>query len=164
MAFKFSLAPVLEQRQATEDRAQREYGTAQQKLLRLRQQKREIDGEVQARKQQVREEQMQALPYARRELVENWIVALEQHLRQVEQDMYRQIAMVEQLRLKLVKAMQDRTIMEKLRDKEIEEYRQAEERSERRRFDEIAIRNFAMAQRQAKFAESQVPQAERIAG
>ena len=164
MPFQFSMEPVLEHRRALEDKAQREYGAAVARLEATRGRKRDIETELESRKQQVRREQQQALPYIMRELIENWIVSLEQHLREVDLEAKRQAVQTEQMRLRLVKAMQNRTVMEKLRDKEMSDFKVTEERSERRRFDEIAIRNYAMERRQEKFAELEAEPTERIAG
>lgn len=159
MGFKFSLQPVLEQRQAQEEKRQREYSEAQAKAEaareRLEQVKRDIarwDAEIRAG--------LGTMPFARREMIERWIGSQEERLELMDEEIRMLEQAAEQCRLRLVKAVQDRTVMEKLREKEMAAWRMEEARAERGFFDELAVRDFIDQRNQEKDAGSE----ERIAG
>lgn len=159
MAFKFSLQPVLQQRLAQEEKRQREYGEAQSKAEAARERRRQVLENIDRWAGEVRRGQA-TLDFARRDLIERWITAQNERLELMEEEIAMLAAQAEQCRARLVKAMQDRTIMEKLRERERTEWRQEEDRAERRFFDELAVRDFISHKQQEKAAGLE----ERIAG
>jgi flagellar export protein FliJ len=100
------------------------------------------------------------MAFARREMIERWIGAQEGRLELIDEEIRMLAQQAEQCRQRLVKAVQDRTIMEKLREQERMGWLLEQERAERRFFDELAVRDFIDQQHQEKDAESE----ERIAG
>src|SRR5689334_11960197 len=105
MALQFSLAPVLEQRRALEDKAQREYAAALERIQHARRKREQIEEDLAQRKRQVLEAQQHGIRYLQRELIENWIQVLQQQLLDMERELHRLAAQAEPLRLKLIKAM-----------------------------------------------------------
>lgn len=159
MPFKFTLQPVLQQRVATEEKRQREYGDAQAKVESARERRRCVVEDISRWGDVVRRTQG-AMDYARRELIERWITAQEERIELLDAEIEMLAAQAEQCRLRLVKAVQDRTMMEKLREREHADWRIEEDRAERRFFDEIAVRDFIDQKNQEKDAGLE----ERIAG
>lgn len=159
MAFKFSLQPVLEQRLAIEDKRQREYGEAQAKVEAARARQRQAQAEIERWIGEVRR-QLGVMPFAQREMIERWIADQHDRLELLGEEIKMLGQQAEQCRLKLVKAAQDRTVMEKLRESEIKAWRQEEDRAERRFFDELAVRDFIDQKNREKDAGLE----ERIAG
>ena len=160
MGFKFTLQAVREHRQTVEEKLQREYSEALGQLEAIRQQQRDVETDISRCIAEVRRKQACGLNFAEWGIYEHWID--EQH-EQVERLLGKAEQMakeVEVRRLKLVKAVQDRTIMDKLRSSELKAYRKEEGRVELRLFDEIAVRDYVRAQHQEK--DAGFP--ERIAG
>ena len=160
MVFVFSLQSVLEHRLAKEEKAQREYSDALGCLREARRRRREVEQDIERRAEQVRQMQRTGLRFAEREIFERWIQARQTQVQELAREEQRQAEQVEQCRLRLLKAVQDRTIMEKLRDKEWTAYRVEEARADLRRFDEIAVRDYVNAHRRR---EKIARQRERIA-
>lgn len=152
MGFVFTLTPVLEARKAAEEKAQREYGVALEEVEARRREQREYLEEAERRRAEVRAAQMQGQPVLMRELYESWIAQRRESAERLTPTIHKLHAKAEQFRLALVKVMQARLVLEKLREREYREWLNAEERSERRRFDEIAIRNYAEEQRRQRAA------------
>src|SRR5687768_12801422 len=103
MPFKFSLAPVFEQRRALEEKAQREYAPAMERVEAVRCKRAQLEEELAARKRQVLQAQQSRARYIQRELIENWIKALQHETRAVEHELHRLMAQAEPLRLKLLR-------------------------------------------------------------
>lgn len=160
MVFAFSLQPVLDHRQAKEEKAQREYGDALGRLEGIRRRRREVENDIETRGEQVRRKQRTGLSFAEREIIERWIQTLQEQLKRLDQEERQLAEQAEQCRLRLLKAVQDLKVMEKLREKEWADYRLDEARADLRRFDEIAVRDYVNAhRRREKNAQSR----ERIA-
>lgn len=158
MAFKFSLAPVLEHRQLLEDEVQREYGQVKAVLDRAREERRNTEDGVARKIESIRhDQQAHGLNLNRRMLQEQWIEAQRHHMIDLDAQIEKLAELAEQWRLKLVEAIKARKIIEELREKEYKHYLMEEARRERNQFDEIAVREFLVEQRKkekdAEFAE-----------
>lgn len=125
-----------------EEKSQREYGEALGRFEAVRRRRQEIDEDIARCAEQVHQGQMRGFGFREREIFERWIEAQRQLARQLQDELQRLAIEVEQRRQLLIKAMQDRTIMERLREREMAAYRQEEARIELRLFDEIAVRDY----------------------
>lgn len=152
MGFKFSLQTVLEHRQTLEEQAQREYSESLARLEATRRRRTEVEADIARCVSNVRIRQARSVNFAERELYERWIGELEIQVGRLQDEIQKQSVEVEKLRLKLVKAVQDRTVMEKLREKELAAFRIEENRAELKQFDDIAVRDFAKARLREKIA------------
>lgn len=163
MAFRFSLQPVLEQRQRIEDERQRELGDIQRRLESSRRRVQEIEEDIRRRHESVRENQRKGVRFALRELEERWIQAQRQAALE-EQQVIRGLEEQEvQARARLVEAAKGRMVIEKLRERELAQWKLDEARRELKLFDEIAVRDYVNDRRREKNAGCPETGAERIA-
>ena len=158
MRFRFTLQPVLEQRLTVEELRQRVFAQAHAAVEAARAEVRLVDEDLSARKDQIRQRQAGGMTLPMRRMYEDWIAAQTARRVQLNGRLQELEAKAEAERVKLVKAVQARIVMEKLREKELKAWRLEEARVELKEFDEIAVRNFANERRQEKNAG----QAERI--
>ncbi len=136
--FKFSLETVLKQRKIREEQAARRVVEARQararaeaELARLRETLRRVEGEN-------REHQAAGLPAAESELCRLREVNL---LQQIEEGRRRLSACekaFEEAEKQLLKCIQDRRLLEKVREHHWEAYKQEADRRERQALDEVA--------------------------
>ena len=152
MAFRFTLQAVLDHRRTQEEQVQRAYGQAQSQVEAARRERRQVQQDMAMRMEEVHRRQPGEAGFSWRALYENWIEELRRQARRIEQEIVTLEEHAEQWRAKLVKAMQARMIMEKLREKELRAYRLEQARAERRLFDEIAARNYITRQEREKHA------------
>jgi flagellar protein FliJ len=151
--FRFSLQPVIEHRMAIEQRRQRELAEATAKLETARSRRALIDEDLGRRFFQIREGQLKGLSFARRQLIEQWIVALREDATKLEA-MIRALEEDERKRrLALIEAVKGRMILDRLREKERGEWMLQERRAELKAFDEIAVRNYAVGHGAEKDAD-----------
>ena len=159
MGFQFSLQPVLDHRKVQEEQIQRFYSQYKGQLEAQQKIQSEIQEDLKQRLEQVRTQQREGMDHPKRELYETWIETRRMDIEQLNEQIRKLGQIVEQWRLKLVRAMQARMILEEFHEQELKEYRTQEARAERKMFDEIGVRKYIDTQRQEKNAG----QAERIA-
>jgi flagellar export protein FliJ len=150
MAFRFSLQPVLDQRLAQEEQAQRQYARALAWLEGLRRRRQEIENEIKSCRQQISLGQRRGMDLARRDLYERWIEHQHDQIRILEKRIEAAAQAAEQERRLLVQATQKRTIMEKLYEREQADWRRDQQRSEIKTFNEFAVRDWAAQKRRRK--------------
>lgn len=160
MGFRFSLQPVLNHRKLLEERAQRDFSLARQRVEELRNMKQGLEEDVANRGAQIRRAMLAGIGFAERSLWENWIRAQRAEALRLAREIDEAQRLADEKRARLVHAMQQRTVLDRLRERELADWRREQDRAERRDFDEIAVRDYAEQMRQAKAAA----QAERIAG
>lgn len=151
--FKFSLQPVLDHRQAIEERCQREYSLQLTKWQSLEEQREQLVEELDSHAERIRQGQREGMSYARRQLFESWMTKRRVTLAELEETLEQQAQRVERARHYLIDAARQCKIMDKLREREHGEYRLEEARSEGRAFDEIAVRGFNTRRRREKDAQ-----------
>lgn len=159
MGFEFTLQAVLDHRLTLEEQAQRHYSEAQARVEAAQAEKKEIEADIRARFEQIREHQRRGAGLAWRQLIEQWIDNQRLAIHQLENRIEDLKKEVEKRRQALIKAMQAREVLEQLREQEFEVYRYEEARMEMKLFDEIAVRNYLEERNREKDADS----AERIA-
>jgi flagellar FliJ protein len=156
MPFRFSLQPVLEHRKRIEESRQRECGEALSRLELARSEMKRLKEEIRRRHDQIRSDQRTpqsgAAAFARRALIENWICVQRGEIGATEAIIVHREQEWRQSRDRLIGALKDRKVIEKLRDRESRDYRRNEARSEMKTFDEIAVRDFANERRREKAA------------
>ena len=143
MGFTFSLIEVLEHRQVREEEAQREYGLAMAALSEARSALDTIQEDVTARSGQIRRAMIAGITLPERELWEGYIQSRISDASQAGEAVLRADQLAQAKRNLLVKAMQQREILEKLREDERRAWERMEASAELKRFDEIAVRAFS---------------------
>lgn len=161
MKFNFSLQAVLDQRLAQEERMQRDYNQTMAQIGAVKRGMHEIEDDIAHWESQVRNDQMN-MGFEKRGLFENWIDVQHDELKQMREQLERMAKIAEKERQLLIKAMQARTLMEKLRDREYKLFREEADKAEGRMFDEFAVRDFA-EQRRRKNEQAGQQQAENSA-
>jgi len=159
MKFVFSLQAVLDHRRTIEEKLQREYGEALSRLEAVSRRRRQVEHDILRCTDEIRHRSQVGLPFAEREIYERWIDACREQIEALMKEEERHAALVETCRQRLLKAVQDLTIMEKLCERERAAFRLEEARAELKFFDAIAVRDYVITRRQAKDAAL----AERIA-
>lgn len=153
--FKFSLQPVLEHRNAIEGLRQREY--------------HEVVGQIadlEAQKERFLEQQGEGLRTAAagamgprdmafRRFFGDWVGWVGAEIDEISHNVLLLSEEAETRRLALAEAAKQKKIMEKLRDKEEEDWKLDEARAEQKLFDEIAIRGFQTKAREEKLTSRQ---------
>jgi flagellar export protein FliJ len=151
--FRFSLQPVLEHRQAIEQRRQRELAEALGRLEAARARRRQVEEETHRRLLQVREGQRKGIGFAQRELIEQWIVALRMDAVKIDASIHALEQEERKRRAALVEALKAQTILDRLREQEWRDWRLQETRAELKAFDAIAVRNYAVEHPREKHAD-----------
>ncbi len=146
MKFNFSLQAVLDQRLAQEERMQRDYNQTMAQISAVKRGMHEIEDDIAHWESQVRNEQA-GMAFNQRGLFENWIDVQHDELKKMQEQLERMMKIAEKERQLLIKAMQARTLMEKLRDREYKLFREEADKAEGRMFDEFAVREFAEQRR-----------------
>lgn len=157
--FRFSLQPVLEHRTTIEEQRQREFAEALTRLEAARERRRQIDGEILRCHARVREGQRSGLDFALRELFERWIGAQQQLTVEADASIRKLDDEAQRRRARLIEAVKARKVIERLRERELKDWKREEDRAELKVFDEIAVRDFVTESRREKDADL----AERIA-
>lgn len=148
--FKFTLQSVLEVRCATEEQRRGELARVLDKVAECEIHGTKIQAEIARGARLSREALSRGAPYAYRELFENWIAWGESEMQRLEARLSEFRAEAEKRRLVLAAASRERTILDKLRDKEMQAYRREMDRAEQRHYDDLAIRDYALARRADK--------------
>jgi len=159
MKFTFSLQAVLDHRLTVEDKLRREYGEALSRLQAVSRRRRQVQNDAVRCVNEIRQRMRAGQPFAEREIYERWIEACREQIEALMKEEEHLAAIVEQHRQRLLKAVQDRTIMEKLCERERAAFLLEEARGELKFFDAVAVRDYVITRRQAKDADL----AERIA-
>lgn len=146
MKFNFSLQAVLDQRMAQEERMQRDYNQTMAQISAVRRGMHEIEDDITHWEEQVRSDQAN-MGFNQRGLFENWIDVQHDELKKMQQQLEQMMKIAEKERQLLIKAMQARTLMEKLREREYKLFREEADKAEGRMFDEFAVRDFAEQRR-----------------
>lgn len=154
MKFKFSLQPVLQHRQALEEKAQQAFGEAKHRLDEAQRHRDSIREGIRERGEQVRHAQRAGLSFAHRELFENWIERQRQEVLRLEQVIQDHLRQVEQRRAEMIESMRARKVMDQLREQERRQWLQEQAKNEMKFFDDVANRNFMVAQASEKDAHT----------
>ncbi|MCE5228663.1 flagellar export protein FliJ [bacterium] len=154
MKFNFSLQAVLDQRLAQEERMQRDYNQTMAQISAVRHRMKDVEDDIARWQVEVRGEQMR-MGFGKRGLYENWIDVQNDELKQLQGQLDRMMQIAEKERQLLIKAMQARTLMEKLREREFKLFREDADRAEARMFDEFAVRDFAEQRKHKKEDEAE---------
>ncbi|MEN6625620.1 MAG: flagellar export protein FliJ [Candidatus Sumerlaeia bacterium] len=161
MKFNFSLQAVLDQRLAQEERMQRDYNQTMAQISAIKRGIHEIEYDIDRWMEQVQANQA-AMGFNKRGLFENWIDVQNDELKKMQEQLERMKKIADKERQLLIKAMQARTLMEKLRDRELRLFHEEADRAEARMFDEFAVREFA-EQRKRRESETETHGAENSA-
>lgn len=154
MKFNFSLQAVLDQRLAQEERMQRDYNQTMAQIGAVKRGMHEIEDDISHWENQVRGDQAN-MAFDKRGLFENWIDVQHDELGKMREQLERMMKIAEKERQLLIKAMQARTLMEKLRDREYKLFREDADKAEGRMFDEFAVRDFAEQRRRKSDQDKQ---------
>jgi flagellar export protein FliJ len=150
--FRFTLQAVLDHRLTQEERRQRDWAEALQRVEAARLQRAAIEADIELRFAEIRRGQRDGLALAMRELIERWIAEQQRNALQAEAEIRKLEDEADRRRLALVEAARARLALESLRDQELRDARLRETRAENKAFDEIAIREFLIQSRQEKDA------------
>jgi flagellar FliJ protein len=139
--FKFSLEPVLDQRERIEDEKQQIFAARQRELLEAEQELARLNGDFKRFSTRLRDDHASL---ATEEL--RWHYA---HLEYLDRCITMQHAVisqrrtaVERARIDLVEASKERKVMEKLKDKRLQEHRAREASFEQKELDDANNRRF----------------------
>lgn len=143
--YQFPLQKVLEYRQHLEEKEQLRLAQVQQQALQARQnvvKAKEVllQGQEEYSRCQVRLDVSEAL------LASEYVIYLEKRLQAYQEELERQEQRLQQQIKVTEKAMQDRKIMDKLREKDFQRYQQEQAKIEQRHMDEAA-RNVYLRQK-----------------
>ncbi len=135
--FKFSLRNYLDLKEKIEEQKKMEYGRALNKLEQEKQKKERMVEERNAEISNFREDIMQAVKPATIRMHNDYIGALKHRIKEQEVVVKGAQRHTEGKRLELVKAVQDRKMLEALKDKAYTEYIREEKLAEQKVVDEI---------------------------
>ena len=148
MPFRFSLQEVLEYRRRIEEMRQREMHDMQRQVD-------YVQGLVtQARQRRVHyrnelnQKVQEGMIFAYQQLYINYIYGLERLIEKSEHHLEQLRRDLERRRKRLSEAARDRHVLDELRKEELRAYLLNEKRIETKAFDEIAIRNFVVSERE----------------
>lgn len=158
--FKFSLEPVLEFRQVTEEARQRDLNVALEAIATVEESKTQLEIKIEKSRADQHESVRRDLGRAHLFLYQQWLDWARSELPRLEERIETLTAEAEKRRVALARAAKDRMILDKLKEKELRDYRYEEDRAEQRMFDEIASREFFNRRRSAE--EKVAHEAERI--
>lgn len=148
--FKFKLQPVLDQRKAVEELRQREYHEALRQLTGLEEKRSEVLRQHDEAREQVVRSIGTRHGGALRQYFADWSRWVSREIRRMEGEIGSLRAQAERRREALVEAVKQRTMIEKLREREEREWRTEEARAEQKTFDELALREYAGRRREEK--------------
>ncbi len=135
----FAMESVLTYRQQLEDAARQELFRALEKETSLRSQLAEVQEELATLYHDLEEERRGATTAGRLILYERRIQIVRQQVAELEEKLARQEQRVRQRRRHLLKASQERRVLEKLREQQNRNYRNYLARKEALMLDEIAV-------------------------
>jgi flagellar FliJ protein len=157
MPFTFSLEPVLEHRRRLEQNCQRQCGDAMARVEAVRERQQRLQNEIERQHEEIRAGQRSrhtgGSAFALRQMAERWIVAQRGQVDQLQGAIDRLNEELRVARERLIEAVKDRMVIEKLREKELDAHRRREARAEMKTFDEIAVREYLNEQRREKDAD-----------
>jgi flagellar FliJ protein len=163
MPYCFSLQAVMDHRRNLEETAERELGNIQSFIRLVEGNIHQVAADISNRYAQVNEAMLLGKSTEQRQLTETWILRQKNHLHDLDGIRRQKQEELEEKRRALIEAMKQRTIIEKLQEKELEDYRRQESRDEQKMFDEIALREFELERNNRNDEEKDSSQSERIA-
>ncbi len=140
MAYKFKLQSVLNYRQILEDQAQQQLSSSLQQRLELRQQMTRVAERLMQTDRELKLKQQKGMDIADLTLFEDQISHCQRQLDLLRKQQLRLERTIDEQRQELLQASMERQVMEKLRDKQKDEYLREEGRKERELLDEISLR------------------------
>lgn len=140
--FRFSLAPVLDYREALEQKRQREYAHAMDMLQVIEDEKRQTLVKIDESHTKAGDAIREGRTDGEAALHQRWIQWAESDLPRVDREIAGRRAEVEARRQRLIETVRERQVIEKLREIENREYVKQADRAEQQMFDEIALREF----------------------
>ncbi len=140
MAYKFKLQSVLNYRQILEGQAQQQLAASLQQRLELQQQQVRVEERLEQTDRELRVKQQKGMDIAEMTLFEDQISHCQRQLELLRKQLHRLEKTIDEQRQELLQASMERQVMEKLRDKQKDEYLREEGRKERELLDEISLR------------------------
>lgn len=148
--FVFQFDAVLRQRALAEQERQRDLAAAQAEMVRLQGELRELNDSMRASAADLKDNRLTGpIDVAFLAAHRRYSVAMQRQGMQLVQDMARQQRKVEDAQRGLAEAAKERKVMEKLREKQHERWREEQARKEMAELDEVGMQ---LAQRQAAAA------------
>ncbi|HNY26172.1 MAG TPA: flagellar export protein FliJ [Candidatus Sumerlaeota bacterium] len=148
MPFRFSLQEVLDYRHRIEEVRQAE-------MEQMRRQADEVRALIQQARQQranyraeLNEQIQQGKGFAHQQIYLNYLKAMDLLIERSEEHLLQLQRELERRRLRLVQASRDRQVMDELKKDERKQYLIEERRLQTKDFDEIAVRNYLLSQRE----------------
>ncbi len=135
-SYHFSMEKILTYRKQLEDKAKAELGQIQANLLREQDKQARISKELRKKEESL----LGILPSSKGEryLLENYVKALKVDVMEAEKEIRQLEIMLLAAKQKLTLCSKDRMVMEKLKEKNENRYKQEELQKEQREYDEIA--------------------------
>ena len=151
--FVFQFDAVLRQRALAEQERQRELAAAQAEMVRLQGELKALNDSIQSSAADLKDNRLTGpIDVAFLAAHRRYSVAMQRRGMQLVQDMARQQRKVEDAQRLLAEAAKDRKVMEKLREKQYERWREEQARRETVAQDEVGMQ---LAQRQSAAAADQ---------
>ncbi len=148
MPFRFSLQEVLDYRHRIEEVRQAE-------MEQMRRQVEEVRGLIQQARQQranyrseLNEQVQQGKSFAHQQIYLNYLKAMDLLIERSEEHLLQLQRELERRRVRLVQASRDRQVMDELKKDERKQYLIDEQRLQTKEYDEIAVRNYLLSQRE----------------
>ena len=141
MAKKFKLQSVLNYRQTLEDQARQRLSDSQQHKQRLETDLHQHQSQLKQFDAELKDRQLEGLTIDEIQLFESQIEHRRRLMVRVQQQLEKLERRILQEREELLQAAREKQVMEKLKEKQEEEYRQELARKEREVLDEISLRN-----------------------
>jgi flagellar export protein FliJ len=152
--FKFSLQAVLDLRRRVEELRQREMQEISKQVEYVESLIRQARNRQMMYHDELMAKSRKGMAFAEREIYTNYLLGVEALVTRSEEHLEILRKELNRRKERLVAAARDRQVLEELEKEERKQYELQERRAEAKRFDEIAIRNFLIAQRE-KSAESE---------
>lgn len=154
--FRFSLAPVLDYREALEQKRQREYAHAMDMVQIIEDEKRQTLLKISESRGKAGDAIREGRPEGEASLHQRWIEWAESDLPRIDREIAGRRSEAEARRLRLIESVRERQVIEKLREIENREYIKQADRAEQQMFDEIALREFYTQRRKGAEKVAQV--------
>lgn len=138
--FFFRLETLLKLRQVREGRMQRELAYANQKWAQLKEKAGSIEKQITDLMEEIRKRRNQNL-YGLQETYSQLLEHLKFSLSQVKESLYMQTKLVEQKQAQLKQIIQERKVIEKIKEKHYAQWRVHAEQTEGALLDEISVKH-----------------------
>ena len=146
MAIKFKLQAVLKYRKTLEEQAQQKLAEVLNVQAELRRRQGEANGHLSALSGQLLQKQELGLSILELLLYEDQIEHHRQQCEKLQQQLEELEGLLDASRQELLVAARERKIIEKLKEKQLEEYLSHLDRNERKMLDEISLRQKGVAE------------------